>query len=416
MGIRGAQRGRSTGSVYLHVLGASLLVTIIGLAAVSAVRLQTRATQRASDYAEARAYAVSAVELGLLYVEQDPNWRTTWPNGAWVSDQPLGTGRFTLEGVDPQDGNLTNSMYEPLILTGTGMKGIARHKAQVVLVPVLDPLEALNTCLHVSGTVQVMGGHSLAVVGAPVSTNGLLDNDGLIDGDAEANSIADMKTISGTLTVPAPGKSMPEANVLSDYVSRATVIVYSGDVDKQVLTATSNPWGPADPNGLYFIDTGGSDIDIRNCRIHGTLIVRTGSSKRVLIDNAVFMQNYRFDCPVLIVDGNLEIENNSYDYMLSEASCVTNFNPVGAPYDGESDSDTADVYPNEIRGLIHVTGDLRLADSARIVGSVICEGSALMQGTNTIVHDPSLYSSPPKGYTHVGRMRISPGSWRQVVD
>jgi Tfp pilus assembly protein PilX len=59
------------------VLVMAMLVTIIGLAAVSAVRLQTRAAQRASDDVVARACALSAVELGLLHVEQDPNWRTT---------------------------------------------------------------------------------------------------------------------------------------------------------------------------------------------------------------------------------------------------------------------------------------------------------------------------------------------------
>ncbi|UCD48765.1 MAG: hypothetical protein JSW27_14670, partial [Phycisphaerales bacterium] len=137
MRIGRQERHRSSGSIYLHVLGASLLVTIIGLAALSAVRLQTRATQWAGDAAEARACAVSAVELGLLHVAQDPNWRTTWPHGAWLTDKILGSGLFALEGMDPRDGDLTDSEYEPLILTGTGSKGIARHRTQVTLVPVL---------------------------------------------------------------------------------------------------------------------------------------------------------------------------------------------------------------------------------------------------------------------------------------
>ncbi|UCD49880.1 MAG: hypothetical protein JSW27_20415, partial [Phycisphaerales bacterium] len=270
--------------------------------------------------------------------------------------------------------------------------------------------------LHVGGNLQVKGGDRIIAVGAPISTNGILDNDEVIDGDAEAGSVDSMVTITGTLTVPADAKALPDATVFSDYASRATVIPYSGDINRQVLTAASNPWGAADPNGFYFIDTAGSDIIIRDSRIHGTLIIRTGSTKKVLIDDAVFIQNYKADGPVLIVDGNLEIKNNSYDYALSEASCATNFNPAGAPYEGESDNDTGDEYPNEIRGLIHVSGYLALFDNARIVGVVICEGAATIDGANTIVHDSSFYTNPPEGYTYIERMKVSPGSWKQVVD
>jgi hypothetical protein len=406
---------RSTGSVYLHVLGASMLVTVIGLAALSAVRIQTRSEQRAQDYAVAKAGAVSAVELGLLYIDQDPDWRTTWSSGTWLSDKALGSGTFTLEGIDPQDGDLDDSEYEPLILTGIGTKGIARHKTQVTLVPVVEPLEALNTCLHAGGLVKIHGGKSLTLVGAPVSTNGVLDNDELIDGDAHAASLESMKTITGTLTVPAPSKPMPDPNVISDYISKATVIPFTGTIEDQVLTPTSNPWGAADPNGVYFIDTGGSDLTIRNSRIYATLIVRL-VSKTLTLDDAVFMQNYRSDYPTLIVDGNADIKTHSADETLSEAARVTNFNPVGAPYESQWDEDTLDEYPNEIHGLIHVNGNLKLGQTARVVGAIICAGTVDAEEKNTIVHDPGLYTSPPEGYTYVERMKISPGSWKQVVD
>lgn len=408
-------RVRCSGSVYLLVLGASLLVTIIGLAALAGVRLQTRSAQRDADYVEARYAAASAVELGLLYV-QDPNWRSQWPNGAWLSDKPLGDAIFTLAGIDPGDGDLTDSEYEPLVLTGIGTKGIARYKTQLTLVPVVQPLEALNTCAHAAGMLKIKAGDMVAAVGAPVSTNDVLDNDNLIDGDADASSIDSTGTITGTLTVPAPAKPLPDSNVLTDYIGRATSIPGIVLIDKKVLTPTSSPWGAADPNGLYFIDTGGNDLAIKDSRIYGTLVVRTGSGKKVLIDNAVFLQNYRSDYPVLIVDGNLEIKNNSCDYPLSETSASTNFNPVGAPYEGQWDDDMVDEYPNEIRGLIHVKGYVTLFDNARIVGTILCEGPATIDSENTIIHDPTLYANPPQGYTFVEGMKVSPGSRRQLVD
>jgi hypothetical protein len=403
------------GSVYLYVLGASMLVAIIGLAALAGVRIQTRSVQWAKDDADARNAAVSAVELGLLYVQVDPNWRTTYSSGAWLSDQQLGDATFTLEGVDPQDGDLGDSEYEPLILTGTGAKGIARHKTQVTLVPVIQPLEALNTCLHASGKVKIHAGKSLTVVGAPVSTNGVLDNDELIDGDAHAASVETVGTITGTLTVPAPSKDMPDPNVISDYIARATAIPFSGTIDKQVLTPTSNPWGAGDPNGVYFIDTGGVALKIMNSRIHGTLIVKLNGNTLTL-DDAVFMQNYRSDYPTLIVDGHAYIKIHSADETLSEADCGVNFNPVGAPYESQWDEDTLDEYPNELRGLIHINGNLWLGQTARVTGTIICAGTVHAESHNTIVHDPGLYTSPPEGYTYIERMKISPGSWKQVVD
>jgi len=115
------------------------------------------------------------------------------------------------------------------------------------------------------------------------------------------------------------------------------------------------------------------------------------------------------------VEGNLIIKPNSATGSLSESTCNTNFNPVGAPYSGATDSDKSDQYPDEIRGLVHVKGTLRFQQTARIVGVVICEGTVTCEDTNTIVHDASLYANPPWGYTYVEGMKVSPGSWKQVV-
>jgi hypothetical protein len=406
---------RCAGSVYLHVLASSLLITILGLASLAAVRIQMRSVRLTRDYAEARACAVSALELGLLYVTQDPNWRTTRSNGTWMADEALGTARFTLQGTDPKDNVLSNSQYEPLVLTGIGIKGIARHKAQVTLMPVIEPLAALNTCLHASGLVQIKAGKRIAAVGAPVSTNGQLDNDGMLDGDAEAQSVVDVGTITGTLTVPAPKKRMPDAAVIARYLSKATSVPYAATIEKAVLAPGCNPWGPADPNGLYYINTNGANLTIKNSRIHGTLIVKT-SGGTLTLDDRMFLQNYRSDFPVLLVDGNVIIKYQSLGATLSEVTNGTNYNPMGAPYEGVSDADMLDEYPSEIRGLVHIKGTLSLQQSARIIGVVICDGPVYGEEVNTITHNPGLYTSPPDGYTYVDGMQISPHSWKQVVD
>jgi hypothetical protein len=215
--------------------------------------------------------------------------------------------------------------------------------------------------------------------------------------------------------MPAAAKAMPSASVIDEYASQATVIPYTGDIDKAVLSPGCNPWGPADPNGLYVLDTGGRALIIRNTRIHGTLIIRA-PGKTITIDSAMHCRNYRSQMPVLLVEGNLTIQCTSADTQLSESSNAVNYNPTGAPYEGVSDADTTDVYPNEIRGLVHVQGSVMLQETARIVGTVLCDGAAGMGGTNTIIHDPGLYAVPPTGFTFVENMSVSPGSWKQLVD
>lgn len=407
--------GARRGSIYLHVLASSLLVAILGLGAMAAVRIQTRSAQLGRDCAQARLCATSAVEAGLLQIKQSSTWRSAWPNGVWLQDKTLGGGTFTLQGVDPTDGVLSDSEYEPLVLTGTGVKGLARHKTQVTLVPVVKTLEALNTCLHTSKQITINNSCQVAAMGAPLSTNDRLVNNGTIDGSVEAASATPLGTITGTVTIPASAKAMPDASLISRYASRATTIPYTGDIDKATLGPGCNPWGPTDPNGLYVLDTGGSAITIKNTRIYGTLIIKA-SGKTVTFDEAMFCQNYRSQFPVLIVDGYLVLKCTSATTTLSESSKDTNYNPIGAPYEGVTDTDKNDVYPNEIRGLIHVTTGLFLQQTAKIVGTILCEGIVTCGGTNTIVSDPVLYTSPPDGYTYVDGMAISPGSWRQVVD
>jgi hypothetical protein len=403
------------GSIYLYVLASSLVVAMLGLGSLAAVRLQTQSARLGRDCAQARTCASSAIELGLLQIKTDSAWRTTWSSGVWLQDKPLGGGTFSLQGVDPSDGVLSDSAYEPLILTGTGVKGAARHKTQVTLVPVVKPLALLGACLHSSTTVIVNGGRRITVVGAPLSTNGLLNASGTVDGDAQAATIVGVNNITGDPTSGAPAKPMPASSVIADYVGKATTVAYTGAIDKAVFAPGCNPWGSTDPNGLYVLDTGGNAITIKNTRIYGTLIIKA-PNKSVILDGAMFCQNYNSQFPVLLVDGNLTIKCASASTTLSEASNAKNYNPTGAPYGGVTDMDAADTYPNEIRGLIHVTGSVVLQQTARIVGTIVCGGVVTCDGTNTIVYDSSLVTCPPKGYTYVDGMAISPGSWKQVVE
>ena len=243
---------------------------------------------------------------------------------------------------------------------------------------------------------------------------GTLDNGGAIYGDVEAASVVRAGTITGTLTVPAGSKHTPADQAIADYIAKATTLPKTSSLDKRVLSPSFNPFGSPNADGIYYMNTLGSDLTITNSRIQGTLIVRTGGGT-VILDSAVFLHPARWYNPVLIVVGNAVIKCYSGSYSLSEWLCGTNFNPAGAPYQGTWDADIYDVYPNEIQGLVHIQGSLRLQNTARIVGVVICQGTVTCEEQNTIVYDPDLAAHPPEGYTYVAGMKVSPGSFAQGV-
>jgi hypothetical protein len=190
---------------------------------------------------------------------------------------------------------------------------------------------------------------------------------------------------------------------------------YSGSFDKDVLTPLCNTYGGGTaPDGLYYIDTLGNDLTIKGTRIHGTLVV-DAVGKRVILDDAVFLRNYQADYPVLIVNGDLEVKHKSASKPLSESAWGTNFNPPGAPYQGGTDADQLDTYPNEVRGLVHATGNLKMDQTACVRGVVLCGGGVVCKNDHELVHDPSIAANPPDGYGTEGTMEVDPTSCRREV-
>ncbi len=401
------------GSAYVAILGAATIVTVIGLSALLAARVRTRSANWVNDIIKARTYAQAGLQWAFLHISQDPDWRTTFPNGQWVNKQGIDDGSFSVWVTDPNDGDLGDSPEDPVLVKAAGYKGGARQLIQAELVPDTQPLEALNTCLHAAGQVEIKGGKTLTAADAPVSTNANLRNDGFLVGAVEAATRTGGGVVTGTVTVPAPAKGLPYGNVFEMYRSIATAVPDPGTIDKQLLTPGNNPWGFTHPDGVYYIDTGGSDLTIKDSRIHGTLVVKC-PGKKVVLDSRVLLHNYRDNYPVLIVDGNVEIRLKSATETLEEDQS-RNMNPPGSPYEGHSDFDNWDQYPCEVRGLVHVKGNLELEETARVRGVILCEGAVICDDNTRIIHNPDYYKTPPMGYIEVERMRISPGSIQQVM-
>ena len=127
-------RYRRRGSSYVFFMGTAMIVTIIGLSALMAVRIQRRGAEGSNDLAAARFYAQSGIEHGFSMINQYPDWRTNLDlgSGSWITDQNIHGGTYSLEAafIDDGDGNPEN---DDVLLTGTGVQGPASHKTQVRL-------------------------------------------------------------------------------------------------------------------------------------------------------------------------------------------------------------------------------------------------------------------------------------------
>jgi hypothetical protein len=411
---------RGRGGVYVAVLGASVFVALVGFAAMAQVRSQRAAVEASVNAARARHAAEAGVELAAQWVAADSNWRQNRNSGSWKSDLDIGGPLCTIEGIDPIDGNFRNRPYDPLLLRATATRGGSTQSVQARMKAVGTPINALELALHVVGELKVGGGANVTVQGAKASTAGTYTSSGTLNGAVQCLLSLFPGTVTGGVTIlTSILTQLPPSGVQAMYTGLGTPISVGGTtIDRAVIGPGVNPYGAVNSDGLYVLTTN-QNLTIRNTRISGTLVI-VCPGKTVTIDGPVFIEPARPDYPALIVDGDLDIKYTAASG-LSESNLGVNFNPAGAPFKGDSNSTTADAYPAEIRGLVHVKGTLSMDSSPIVRGTVICEAAPLLssaatlKGSPQIIYDPALFTNPPMGYTTAVEMKFDAGTWAKVV-
>ncbi len=403
------------GSLYVAVLGVTLIVAMIGMVSIRIARLQLIAVNDHVNLNQARWLAQAAVDFGLGRINLDPVWRTTHVSGIEVAPVLLGTGNLSYRLVDEQDGDLANNSSDPVRLYGIGRSGNSTHILSVLLEPSGTGITSLESALHTGG--------NLSITDDTTDSNGLLSANGnvtlsnsVVNANVEAvGSISGNS--SGSQQTGVPARQMPATSVFDYYVAHGTPIAFSdlpsGKISKTLLTPTFNPFGSGatNPQGIYVIDCQGSSISIEDARIEGTLVLlNAGSASKV--DQDIYWEAAIRNFPALLVDGDLEMRWHGY-HNLEEARADVNFNPPGAPYQGISDNDKIDEYPPVIKGLIYVSGDLDIRDDVLFEGAIIVGSDFSNIDNLELVYDPSLLDNPPPGFTADGPLKISPGSWRR---
>ncbi len=411
------------GSAYLAVLGGSLLVTVIGIGALSAAQSRRAAAELEVSAWKAKVNAQSGIDLAMKEIAGDSNWRNTKAGGTILSSTNTGDGRVRVTATDPTDSDLSDSNADPFDLTAVGAHGIARHTLRVRIGATAPALSCLGVALasagaHTHTTTTISSDHTISSNAAILAT---LAN---ISGRVEATLAATGLTYTGTVASLQPAREFPDTAIISRYAARGSTISWSSiptvsgkkTIQNLLISAASPPLGAtSNAEGIYAIDCGGNDLIIQNCRIVGTLVLRNAGGGTT-IQGSVNWSEGTVGYPILLVDGSASLAFTKDTNLNENDAANPNFNPAGTPYSGSTDNDKTDSYPSEMNGLVYITGSLNTSNSPKVTGCVVVGGLVTTSGTLTLRYNAAYSSSPPPGFTGSATLVIIPGTWQQVVE
>ncbi len=223
MMVARTNRSARAGGIYIVVLGTSMIVAVLGLSALVLQRLQNKMLTASADVRQAQLNAHTAVEIALLTMKQDTNWRTSQTNGNWFTGRGTGAGTCTVNVTDPVDSNLADDANEPVAVRGIGYSGQAQQRFDVSIDPRREPLSCLR--YGVAATDIDLNSDTLRST-TNIAANTVAAASSQVYGNVEAVTISG-STYNGTNTTVAASKlpTMPDwSTVFSYYRNNGTEI------------------------------------------------------------------------------------------------------------------------------------------------------------------------------------------------
>jgi hypothetical protein len=399
------------GSIYFLTLSSAVLMMTMVLGLSVLIIKQRRVARVDSAVEEATICAELGIRHALYFTKEAPNWRTLLSSGSWMDNVPNGPATYSLTGIDSVDGDLQNSIDDPVEFTCTATVGGVQRALQVQTEQ--PPLGLLNYAVATVDLINILD--DLAgniVINGDVASNGdiaVASTTHLINGNAEAGgTIGSPANITGTNAPGSAPKTFPDGQaIIQYYTAQATTIPFQSEIRDCLLSPTSNPYGATNPNGVYRIDCADQKIVFKDCRVVGTIIlVRTAVDST--IESAVNWQPARADYPVLITDrGRITIQP---DKVLAEADRSVDYSLPGEPGAGNQ----TDVYPNLIKGVIYGDRAVFLGKNCAITGTVISRLRVRLFDNATVTTDPLAYANPPQQFKESYLVTVQ-GSWQEVA-
>jgi hypothetical protein len=401
----------------------ALIVSTIGLCAILTSRLQLRTTTRQQNWHYARCLASSAIEVALVEIHTNSNWRTDYQNDVEypATPFPADSGTFTWKLVDV-DGSLSDDPNDSVRVYGMGRVGQRVCTKSVLIQASGQPL----TCLEASLCV----GNSVDFNGATVTGNRFASsNNSITATSSNINlSVEAVNTVSGgtynaaTQTGIAPRQMPDSTSVFDYYVANGTYIDYGSldsdtggarQMNRRVLSPAINPFGAGqtNPEGIYVIDCGGNRFRCQFSRIVGTLVLLNAGADSGFF-NSVFLEPATPNFPTLLVQGSFRFDHDSAT-PLDEYWAGRNFNPPGTPYEGQEDTDQDDSYPSMVKGLAYVSGDVlpNTAGSLAFDGVLVVGNQIECRDLFDLTYDSTFLNDPPPGFRSGDEMEVQRRSW-----
>jgi len=410
------------GGVYLAVLGTAMLVSLVGLAAMDIARVELRHAEANDEIARAHSLAQSGVALAQSHIHNSSFWRSLVDGGDGASIEigptPLNpTGTISYKLIDA-DGDLDDDPTDSVTIRSVGRAGKATSVATVLLEPYGSGLTSLSSAMHAGNGIQIDS--TILDSTHHISANSwILATSATVNAEVEAVTSILGGNYSESTTSSITPKEMPDsATVFDYYLAKGTIIDYSdlpsGKIEEVVLAPGNNPYGSGETNalGIYILDCQGNDLDINNSRIEATLVLLNAGGDNKII-GAIHWEPAVENYPALMVQGgDVIMDWNGYG-TLRENTIHINYNPPAAPYLGEANSDTDDSYPNVIKGLVYVAGDLSFTSHCVFEGAMVAGNNILVYDHLDLTYQSTFFDDPPPGFSAGTEMRIVPGTWRR---
>ena len=239
------QRTNRSGSTYITVLGSSMIVSLLALSAMLGHRIHNRRLQGEGDLERARLGAQAALKIAMLRIGSDPDWRYKFPHGIWEVKQHLTANGdntlFTIQGTDPQDGDLTDDPEDHVVLIGMGSTGIVQQKIQVTLAPAIRGLNCMESAMHAGDGIQFLRAtvHSDAMVSSNTNVNA---DDSSIHANVEATEAISGSNFEAGQNSGVETRQMPNpTKVFEYYLDHGTTIDINDIVAPKVPLVSKAP-------------------------------------------------------------------------------------------------------------------------------------------------------------------------------
>ena len=230
--------------MYVVVLSTSFLVALLGLAALSIVRIQRKEVGDVADLVNAQTNARFAIDMALYRIENDTSWRAKMTSGEWDVDQPVGEGSYRFKGFDAGDDDLNDTLYDSVTIIGTGKMGSARQKLQVQVHVAQPGLRCLEPAVHAEKKLLLdsVNVHSYRFLSANDVVEAINGAQVYADAEAASSVVASGGTFHGTTTTGGDWpRQMPNPITVFDYYTANGTAIDINDLPFWDANQLANP-------------------------------------------------------------------------------------------------------------------------------------------------------------------------------